>query len=65
MKDQDIHQILADTAYEMAVQRANEEGDVDIDYDYPLMEAWTEEYYIALCKDEGIEPSPYYIGDYN
>jgi len=64
MKGQDIHQILADSAYEMAVQRANEEGDVNIDYDYPLMEKWTEEFYLYLCKQEGIEPSPlYYSGD--
>ena len=64
MKGQDIHQILADSAYEMAVQRANEEGDVNIDYDYPLMEKWTEEFYLDLCEQEGIEPSPlYYSGD--
>ena len=64
MKGQDIHQILADSAYEMAVQRANEEGDVNIDYDYPLMEKWTEEFYLYLCNQEGIEPSSlYYSGD--
>ncbi len=57
----DLHAALADEAYDMACQRAREEGDVDIDYDYTLMEDWTEEYYKALCKEEGIEPSPDYI----
>lgn len=61
MSGRDIHQDLADQAWELACQRATEEGDVDIDYDYPLMEAWTEEYYKELCKEEGIIPSPEYI----
>ena len=46
----DIHQDLADQAWELACERATEEGDVDIDYDYTLMEAWTTEYYLELCK---------------
>lgn len=59
-----IHQDLADQAWELACQRATEEGDVDIDYDYPLMEAWTTEYYLELCKEEGIEPDEnYYISE--
>ena len=58
----ELHAALYDQAYELACQRANEEGDVDIDYDYSLMEAWCEEYYRELCKDEGIEPSPDYVG---
>ena len=58
----ELHAALYDQAYELACQRANEEGDVDIDYDYSLMEAWCEEYYRELCKDEGIEPSSDYVG---
>lgn len=55
-----IHQDLADAAWEMACQRAEEEGDVDIEYDYTLMEKWTTEYYLELCKEEGIEPDEAY-----
>jgi len=51
-----LREILREEAYEWACQRANEEGDVDIDRDYELMEAWEEEYYQELCKEEGIEP---------
>lgn len=61
MGDSNIHQELADMAYDLACQRATEEGDVDIDYDYPIMEAWVEEYYRELCKERGIEPSPDYV----
>ena len=57
----DLHAALADTAYEMACQRAREECDVDIDYDYPLMETWCIEYYKELCQEEGIDPDPQYI----
>ena len=57
----ELHATLYDQAYELACQRASEEGDVDIDYDYSLMEAWCEEYYKELCRDEGIEPSHEYI----
>ena len=57
----ELHATLYDQAYELACQRASEEGDVDIDYDYSLMEAWCEEYYKELCRDEGIEPSREYI----
>ena len=35
---------LIDEAYEWAYQRANEEGDVDIDYDYVIIERWVDEY---------------------
>ena len=55
-----LHQDLADQAWELACQRATEEGDVDIDYDYPLMEKWTTEYYLELCKQEGVEPNEAY-----
>lgn len=55
-----IHQELADAAWDMACQRAEEEGDVDIEYDYTLMEKWTTEYYLELCKEEGIEPDEAY-----
>lgn len=51
-----LREILREEAYEWACQRANEEGDVDIDRDYEIMEAWEEEYYQELCKEEGIEP---------
>ena len=61
MKDSNIHQELADQAYELACQRATEEGDVDIDYDYSIMEAWTDEYYKELCKEAGITPDPAYL----
>lgn len=57
----DKYAVLYDEAYEMACQRANEEGDVDLDYDYELMEAWTEEYFIDLCNEEGLDP---YESDY-
>lgn len=61
MKDSmELHQALYDEAYELACQRAREEGDVDIDYDYEIMEAWTDEYYKVLCAEEGIEPHPDY-----
>ena len=38
---------LINEAYEWAYQRANEEGDVDIDRDYDIIERWIDEY-IAL-----------------
>lgn len=63
MTSRNIHQELADAAWDMACQRAEEEGDVDIDYDYTIMEAWTTEYYKELCKEEGIEPDPRYSGE--
>lgn len=57
----DKYDELWDAAYDLACQRANEEGDVDPDYDYELMEAWEEEYFISLCEDEGLDP---YASDY-
>lgn len=57
----DKYAVLYDEAYEMACQRATEEGDVDLDYDYDLMEAWTEEYFIDLCNEAGLDP---YKSDY-
>lgn len=36
--------ILVNNAYEWACQRATEEGDVDIECDYSIIEAWMEEY---------------------
>lgn len=45
-----------DEACEEALQRAHEEGDVDIDRDYTLIEKWEEEYFIDLCKRYGINP---------
>lgn len=43
---------LWEEAYEWACQRAREEGDVDIDRDYAIMEAWQEEYYNYLIELE-------------
>lgn len=43
---------LWEQAYELACQRANEEGDVNIDTDYALIETWQEEYYNDLIKGE-------------
>ena len=47
----DFETDLWEEAYELACQRAREEGDVDIDRDYTLMEAWTDEYYEALYQE--------------
>lgn len=57
----ELHQVFYDQAYELACQRAREEGDVDEAYDYPLLEAWTDEYYREICKDEGFEPDPDFV----
>ena len=48
--------LLWEEACELARQRANEEGDVDIDTDYTLMEAWEEEYFIDLCQQYELNP---------
>lgn len=39
---------LWDVAYEWALRRAREEGDVDPDYNDDIIYAWTEEYYNYL-----------------
>ena len=52
----DLRNALREKAYEWACQRAREEGDVDIDRDYTIMDAWEEEYYVFFCQEEGIEP---------
>lgn len=39
---------LWDEAYRYAYQRANEEGDVDLDKDEDLIDTWAEEYYEYL-----------------
>jgi hypothetical protein len=41
----DPNDALWNEALEWAYQRAQEEGDVDIDKDYELIDAWMEEYY--------------------
>lgn len=51
-----MHPDIWDEAYECACQRAHEEGDIDVDKDYTIMEQWQEEYYLDLCKNVGIEP---------
>lgn len=61
MTKEELHAALYEEAYEWACQRAREEGDVDIDYDYPIMEAWQDEYYKQLCKDANVEPDPNYL----
>ena len=40
----DFYEYFYEEAYEYACQRAEESGDVDIDYDYEIMEAWIDEY---------------------
>lgn len=52
----DLRDALQEEAYAWACQRAREEGDVDIDRDYSIMEKWQEEYYIIFCREKGIEP---------
>ena len=46
---------LWDEAYEWAYQRAREEGDVDIDHDEDLIDAWAAEYYedLKIATTEG------------
>lgn len=55
------HQELYELAYEWACQRAVEEGDVDIDRDYTIMDVWQDEYYRELCKERGVEPDARYL----
>ena len=38
-------------AYEWAYQRAREEGDVDIDRDYTIIDRWAAEYYEDLIRE--------------
>ena len=49
-----MEEAIWEEAYEWACQRACEEGDVDIDRDYSIIDAWAEEYYEYLkgLKDE-------------
>jgi len=47
---------LWNEAVEWAEQRAREEGDVDIDTDYEILEKWEEENFIFLCEREGLDP---------
>lgn len=41
---------LWEEAYDLARQRAREEGDVDLDHDEDLIDKWAEEYYDDLMK---------------
>ncbi len=43
---------LWDEAYEWAYQRAGEEGDVDVDRNDELIDAWAEEYYEYMINHE-------------
>ena len=45
VNERDDDQELWDEAYDWAYQRANEEGDVDLNYDDDLIAHWAEEYY--------------------
>lgn len=49
----DEENYLWDEAYEWAYQRANEEGDVDIDREDELIHKWAEEYYDYLTNQKG------------
>lgn len=44
---------LWDEAYEWAYQRAREEGDVDLDRDDDIIDAWAQEYYDYLTNQKG------------
>ena len=44
---------LWNEAYEWAYARANEEGDVDIDRDDDIIDAWAQEYYDYLTGQKG------------
>ena len=48
MKQQMNDEALWSEAYEMAYQRAQEEGDVDLDRDDELIHSWAEQYYKYL-----------------
>ena len=44
----DEEDYLWEQAYDLAYQRASEEGDVDLDRDEELVDAWADEYYKHL-----------------
>lgn len=52
---EDQFDALWEEATEMAIQRANEEGDIDIDRDYDIFERWQEKNFIYLCEREGLD----------
>lgn len=54
-----VHEDLWWEAEEWAELRASEEGDVDIDRDYDILEAWQEKHYLWLCEQKGVEPYVY------
>ena len=56
---------IADITWDYVYQRANEEGDVDVEYDYPIIEAWFNEYFAEICREEGLDPneSEYYSSE--
>ena len=45
--------VIWEEAYEWALLRATEEGDVDIDYDYDIIERWMDEYYNYITNQKG------------
>lgn len=52
---------LWEEAREMAEQHAREEGDVNIDEDYEILERWQEQNFIYLCEREGLD---YHLSKY-
>lgn len=48
MKQQISEEALWEEAYQWAYQHAREVGDVDLDYDDDLIDAWAEEYFDDL-----------------
>lgn len=45
------YQEIVEEAMQYVSQRAREEGDVDIDRDYEIIEKWFDEYFTDLCKE--------------
>ena len=48
---EEFDEIAWEEAYELALIRAREEGDVDIDHDYDLIERWAQEYYDDIVQE--------------
>lgn len=55
MTQNDLFAALWEEAIEQARIRALEEGDVDIDKDYALIEQWTQENFQHYCQLEGLD----------
>lgn len=46
----DTQTSIYEEAYAYVYQRAAEEGDVDIDVDYPIVDKWFDEYIVECMK---------------